>query len=464
MSAIWGIIEKKLQSVHSAQTSLMRKHYEEHCRIDRIEEFQNDSCYMACGIQHFTPEASSEHLPVSPGDGRYVLTADVVLDNRDELIAELVTEQILTTEGSNNRPDRKRPAVITDGFLLQLAFERWNYDFVKHLKGLFAIAIYDTEKRELFLCTDQISNRCLSYYCTDSQLVFSTMLTADQKIGYSSLILGIGQLLSLVAVFILTRTTKGTLTNLATYYAGVPCLVMLGASLIGYSLPQYRDMRPGLKYVDTRLVKNILNLGLQFFVIYMCLLVIFQVMNVIITRELGPEAATEYNIAYKYFGILHMVMMIVISPFWSAFTDAYTKKDYPWMNSIIRKLEYCWLACLGSGLLMLIISSLFYDIWIGDSVKVKFSLSCAVLLYSLAQILGAIYMQMINGIGTVRIQMIAYVVFALISIPLMVLSCRTFGIVGIVVVPSVVYLVQALLGKIQLHKLMNNTATGIWIK
>lgn len=177
MSAIWGIIEKKIQSVQSAQTSLMRNHYEKHCRIDRIEEFQNDSCYMACGIQHFTPEASSEHLPVSPGDGRYVLTADVVLDNREELIAELVREQILTTEGSNNRPDRKRPAVITDGFLLQLAFERWNYDFVKHLKGLFAIAIYDTEKRELFLCTDQISNRCLYYYCTDSQLVFSTMLT-----------------------------------------------------------------------------------------------------------------------------------------------------------------------------------------------------------------------------------------------------------------------------------------------
>lgn len=304
-----------------------------------------------------------------------------------------------------------------------------------------------------------------AFFCFNMVVsIFSTMLTADQKIGYSSLILGIGQLLSLVAVFILTRTTKGTLTNLATYYAGVPCLVMLGASLIGYSLPQYRDMKPGLKYVDTRLVKNILNLGLQFFVIYMCLLVIFQVMNVIITRELGPEAATEYNIAYKYFGILHMVMMIVISPFWSAFTDAFTKKDYSWMKSIIRKLEYCWLACLGSGLLMLLISSLFYDIWIGDSVKVKFSLSCAVLLYSLAQILGAIYMQMINGIGTVRIQMTAYVVFALISIPLMVLSCRMFGIVGIVVVPSVVYLVQALLGKIQLHKLMNNTATGIWIK
>ena len=71
---------------------------------------------------------------------------------------------------------------------------------------------------------------------------------------------------------------------------------------------------------------------------------------------------------------------------------------------------------------------------------------------------------MINGIGTVRIQMIAYIAFALISIPLMVFSCRRFGIIGIVLMPSVVYFVQAILGKIQLRKLMTDTATGLWTK
>ncbi len=304
-----------------------------------------------------------------------------------------------------------------------------------------------------------------AFFCLNMVVnIFSTMLTADQKIGYSSLILGLGQLFSLFAVYLLTRTTEGNLINLATYYAGVPCLVMLVASLIGYSLPRYRNMRPGLKYIDFSLVKNILSQGVQFFVIYMCLLLIFQIMNLVITRELGPESATEYNIAYKYFGILHMVMMIVISPFWSAFTDAYTKKDYGWMRSIIRKLEYCWLACLAIGLVMLLVSSLFYDLWIGDSVKIRVSLSFAVLFYSLAQILGAIYMQLINGIGTIRIQMLIYIFFAIVSVPLMVFSCRSFGIIGIVVTPSIVYLTQALLGKIQLGKLMGNKASGIWIK
>ena len=304
-----------------------------------------------------------------------------------------------------------------------------------------------------------------AFFCINMVVsLFGTMLTADQKIGYSSLINGLGQLFSLLSIYLLTRSTEGNLINLATYYAGVPCVVMLIASLIGYNLRRYRAIRPRLKDVDFGLIRNILSLGVQFFVIYMCLLVIFQVMNLVITRELGPEAATEYNIAYKYFGILHMVMMIVISPFWSAFTDAYTKKDYAWMQSIIRKLEYCWLGCLACGLLMLLVSSLFYDLWIGDSVSVRFSLSCAVLAYSLVQILGAIYMQMINGIGTVRIQMIAYIAFALISIPLMVFSCRRFGIIGIVLMPSVVYFVQAILGKIQLRKLMTDTATGLWTK
>lgn len=318
--------------------------------------------------------------------------------------------------------------------------------------------VYEEELRQVFAILGL-------FFCINMIVsIFATMLTADQKIGISSLINGMGQLFSLLAIFILTHTTKGNLINLATYYAGVPCIVMFLASLVGYSLPRYRGMRPSLKYVNFRLVKEILSLGIQFFVIYMCLLLIFQVMNLVITRELGPQAATEYNIAYKYFGILHMVMMIVISPFWSAFTDAYTKREYTWMSSIIRKLEYCWLACLALGLLMLVVSSLFYDVWIGDSVNVRFSLSCAVLLYSLAQIIGAIYMHMINGIGTIRIQMITYILFALISFPLMVYSCRIFGIVGIVVMPSVVYIAQALLGKLQLRKLVSQKAQGIWVK
>lgn len=329
-----------------------------------------------------------------------------------------------------------------------------NWSSILHVDQSYAI-----ELRDVFAILS-------AFFCLN--MVFSTfsmMLTADQKIGFSSLIQGLGQLLSLVAIYILTRVSKGSLLHLATYYAGVPCLVMLAASVVGFTATRYRALRPGRKFVDLSLVRQIFSLGLQFFVIYICLLLIFQIMNVVITRELGPVAATQYNIAYKYFHVLYMVMLIIISPFWSAFTDAYTQQDFKWMRSIMRKLEKGWLLCVGAALLMLLISPFFYKIWIGDeSVDMSLALSASVMIFILSQILGATYMQMINGVGYVRIQLITYIAFALISLPLMIGSCRLFGVVGIVVIPSIVYLCQALLGRIQLSKIISRTASGIWCK
>ncbi len=69
-------------------------------------------------------------------------------------------------------------------------------------------------------------------------------------------------------------------------------------------------------------------MGAQFFIIMVCMLFIFQVINIIIVRVCGPENVTAYNIAYKYFNILNMAMMIIVTPFWSACADAYTKKRF----------------------------------------------------------------------------------------------------------------------------------------
>ena len=328
-----------------------------------------------------------------------------------------------------------------------------NWPSLLHIDSAYYYELRDVFSiLSLFFCMNMVFN------------IFGTMLTADQKIGLSSMIVGLGQLFSLVAIFVLTRTSEGSLIHLATYYSGVPCIIMLLASLYGFTSTRYREIRPGFKYVDLSLVKNILNLGIQFFVIYLCLLLIFQVMNIVITRELGPDEATRYNLAFKYFNILHMGMMIIISPFWSAFTDAYTKKDYAWMRSIVTKLELCWVVCVTAGAIMLFLAPWFYHIWIGDDVVVGRVLSACVLFYILSQIIGAIYMQMINGIGTVRIQMILYIAFAAVSFPLMVYSCRMLGVAGIIVIPSIVYILQAIIGKIQLRKLMSQTASGIWYK
>lgn len=334
------------------------------------------------------------------------------------------------------------------------------FSFVVNWSSLLGVPpSYQAELSRVFLILG-------SFFCLKMVVgIFGTMLTADHKPGITSLIQALGSLLSLLSIYIITNTTEGSLTNLALFYSGVPCLTMALISLIAFvAHPIYKKLRPTLSYIRIKLIKDIMSLGVQFFVIHICMLIIFQLTNIVISRELGPLEVTKYNISYKYFNILYVFVIIVINPFWSAFTEAYTLKDYKWMKKMVKKLESLWLLTVLCGLIMLALAPIVYKIWIKDKVDVDFYLNLCMYIYYLLHILGAIYMYLINGIGAIRIQMIIYILFAFLSWPLLVWSCRTFGVCGILLSPATVYLIQALLARIQIHKLINGTARGIWIK
>lgn len=303
------------------------------------------------------------------------------------------------------------------------------------------------------------------FFCLNMVVrLFSTLLTANQEPGMASLITGIGEICSLVAIFILTKVSSGSLLNLALYYSGVPCFVLLTVSIVAFNFSKYKKYAPNIHQIRTSLIKSVLSIGIQFFFIQLSMIAIFQIINIVLSREIGPLAVTQYNVTHKYYGLLYSALYIIITPFWSAFTDAYTKKDYIWMKSTLNKLEKIWFIAVLVGFVMVLISPYFFKIWLNNTVEIPMSLSVAMLVFLLSQALGNVYMLLINGIGTVRIQLIIYTIFALISWPLLVLSCRLLGLYGILIIPTIVYICQALLGKIQLNKLLNNKATGLWLK
>ena len=63
--------------------------------------------------------------------------------------------------------------------------------------------------------------------------VFTTMLTADQKPALASLISTSGQVLAFACVYVLTKTTKGSLSALAVSFSAIPCLFLLIDSRYG---------------------------------------------------------------------------------------------------------------------------------------------------------------------------------------------------------------------------------------
>jgi len=110
-----------------------------------------------------------------------------------------------------------------------------------------------------------------------------------------------------------------------------------------------------------------------------------------------------------------MIYGIIVAPFWSAFTEAYTQEDYKWMKRTYSKLSKIWLITIPLISVMLILSNYVYNIWIGNNISIPFKLSLFVSIYILILSRAHLYMSLINGSGKISLQTIIYVFFSFIS-------------------------------------------------
>lgn len=291
--------------------------------------------------------------------------------------------------------------------------------------------------------------------------VATIMLSADQKPAYSSFITTLGQAISLLAIFLLVKYTESNIFYLAICLSWIPCLVLLFISILLFKF-KYKEYKPSWQNIDFSLLKNIVGLGGKFFIIQLSMLVIFQITNVLLSRILGPQSVTEYNIVYKYFSVTQMVYNIILSPFWSAFTEAYAKGDRDWMKKITKKLNQVWLLLSFINFCLLLVSPYIYKFWIGSELNISWSLSIFMCVYISILSFSNAKMVLLNGIGKVTVQMYVYIFCSLFSIPLCVFFCERYGIPGVLIVLSSVYLIQACLANHQLNLLLDNKANGVW--
>lgn len=306
-----------------------------------------------------------------------------------------------------------------------------------------------------------------SYFCLRFVFkIISTILTADQKPAISSLIDLLGQVLSLIIIFILVRTTEGSLIKLGVALCVSPIIILLGANLFLFS-GQYKRFRPKLSLVDLSYGKALLNLGLVFFVIQVAAIIQYQTANIIIARNLGTADVTSYNVVYRYFGVINMLSSIFLTPLWSASTEAFLKNDLAWIKNAMKKYNILNLLLIATGILMLVFSAPIYRIWLGEGkVNIPFSLSFWGFVYFNVIVFGAKYVSFLNGINALRIQFLASLLSPLlyILVALVMIKHYNLGASSLFIASVLANFNAYLLAPIQYHKIVNKNKKGIWTK
>jgi O-antigen/teichoic acid export membrane protein len=293
--------------------------------------------------------------------------------------------------------------------------------------------------------------------------LLTTILTANQEPAKASLFDFLGSLLSLIIIFILTKTTSGNLIYLATALSFTPVLVLIASSLWFYT-HNYRRFAPSFKYVKFRYARNLMSLGIKFFIIQMAALVLFNTSNIIVTQLFGPEEVTTFNVAYKLFSVIIMIFSIIATPLWSAFTDAYAKSDFDWIKETMSKMKKIWLLLIIFTIVILFISPWIFKIWVGDSVSIPFALSIAMSSYVIVYIWQTIHVFLLNGIGKIRLQLYLVMFSGVINIPLAIFLGKRLGLVGITVTSTILFIFMGIIFSIQTKKILNKTAVNIWNK
>lgn len=164
MSAVTGMLtleQGRSMNIHPLGLSLLEALPV--VQADAVHTWHEPGIFMGCKAQWITPEAQQEQVPFHDAERGLTITADVILDNRGELLERLGIP-------------KAEHARIGDAQLILLAYAKWGEACPHYLLGDYAFMIWDERRQSLFGARDLCGNRTLYYSMTEEVFCFSTVI------------------------------------------------------------------------------------------------------------------------------------------------------------------------------------------------------------------------------------------------------------------------------------------------
>lgn len=258
----------------------------------------------------------------------------------------------------------------------------------------------------------------------------------------------------ILVLLILKKLNLISLINIGIIYPGLNLII--GLILTVRYFKKHKELIPRLKYFDRKKIKSIGGTGIEFFIIQISMLVILTTDNIIITKLLGVEAVTPYNIVSKLLQTFLVFSGIVLTPLWTLFLDAYLKKDKNWIKNILKKLNVLYLILCIGVFVTIFLTPFITKIWLQKEIEFPKYLILFWGIFILIRVYGDIYMYFVNGIGRIRLQTILYVSGALLNIPLSIYFVKNFnlGSSGVILATNISMLPLSIFIPIQVYKII----------
>lgn len=314
---------------------------------------------------------------------------------------------------------------------------------------------------ELAICVCMVLAVCVVQYVLE---LISVVLQADQKAAISTVFKPIANVVALLAVIVLKPFYHNSLF-IACLALTIPIVVVLLFANIWFFYKRYKTIAPSSKDFRRERLGDIFSLGIKYFVSQLSTLIVFSTASFLLSHYINPTEAAVYNTAWAYFGIVVTFNAMVLQPLIAAVTDASAKNEMGWVKNIFKKIRLYSMGLSLIELLLLLISPIFFHLWLGERLFIPIGLSIAMTIYFIFNVWVSPYSNFVGGMGKLNISVIISICKIVLFFPVAIALVKLWGSVGLIITIVVVNtLPNLVLGIIQYNMIITNRAKGIWNK
>jgi O-antigen/teichoic acid export membrane protein len=174
-------------------------------------------------------------------------------------------------------------------------------------------------------------------------------------------------------------------------------------------------------------------MGALFFIMQLSCILAYSLDNLILLKFAGPHSVATFSIAQRLFSIGPLILGLVASPLWPAYSEAAQRGDAVWVWRTFRRSLILGVAiCGGAAAVCAIFSEEILRVWLQKPLAIPPPLLWAAAVWCLLGAFGGTAAPLLNGLGALRSQAVCGVIFSVTSLAAKVAIAKSYGPAGIV--------------------------------
>ncbi|MGA3023416.1 MAG: oligosaccharide flippase family protein [Bryobacteraceae bacterium] len=187
--------------------------------------------------------------------------------------------------------------------------------------------------------------------------------------------------------------------------------------------------------------KQLLRMGLAFFVIQIASTVIIASDNIIIAQVLGPSDVATFSVGIRLFVLPQMICQMVCMPLWPAYGEAFARRDLAWMRRTLRKTTLLGLSIsVFLGTMFVLLGPKLTLLWTRGRISLSYTLLIGLGASTVAACSTYPYGVFLFGVNALRFSTITMSIVAVSSVLLKLLWAPTWGLPGVAWGTAIPYL------------------------